>query len=422
MKMEELVREVFKEPMCDNCAGRTVGNLLSGFDNKQRGNVLRTYAALLLDSGEKLDLDPSNFHGMKFRNIKLESKQQKCKLCKNFFSEKINELSKSISKKLDKIEFNTFLVGSVPSHEMLNDEEKLQERLGIEFSETIKSEMNRELGKAIEKITGKHFDLKIPDVTIVVDNNTDTTRLQLRSVYISGGYQKLARGIPQTKWTCRNCNGKGCTVCGGEGKLYKTSVQEIIDKPLLKAAGSKESALHAAGREDIDARNLGFRPFVVELIKPEKRKLDLKKLEKEINKSKKVKVKGLKLVGDGRPLIIKLKSDRYEKTYFIDIEFEKDVDKKLLKLVKGLVKIPILQKTPTRVEHRRAKLTRKRLVKGISYVVSGKRRVKFTIRSEAGLYIKELINGDGGKTQPNISDMIKNKVKSLQLDVLKIHS
>ncbi|MBI2225918.1 MAG: hypothetical protein HYU44_13450, partial [Betaproteobacteria bacterium] len=99
---------------------------------------------------------------------KLESKQQKCKLCKNFFSEKINELSKSISKKLDKIEFNTFLVGSVPSHEMLNDEEKLQERLGIEFSETIKSEMNRELGKAIEKITGKHFDLKIPDVTIVV--------------------------------------------------------------------------------------------------------------------------------------------------------------------------------------------------------------------------------------------------------------
>lgn len=422
MKLEELVREVFKEPICNNCAGRSVGNLLSGFDNKQRGHALRMYAAFLLDSGEKLDLDSSNFHGFKFRNVKIESKQQKCKVCKNFFLETIDEFSKNIFKKLKGIEFNTFLIGSVPSHEMFNEEEKLQERLGIEFSETMKSEMNRELGKLVEKLTGKHFDLKVPDVTIVIDNNTNSIRLQFRGVYILGKYQKLARGIPQTKWICRNCNGKGCTVCKGEGKLYKTSVQEIIEKPLLKAAKSKESSLHAAGREDIDARNLGWRPFVIELVKPEKRKLDLKKLEKVVNKSKKVKVRGLKIVDNGRFWVKKLKTDRYEKTYLVDVEFENDVDKKLLKDVKKLVKVTLMQRTPTRVVHRRANITRKRSVKAISYTVVNKRRVKFKIRTEAGTYIKELVNGDDGRTQPNISQMIGNKVKSLNLDVIKIHS
>ncbi len=422
MKMEELVREIFKEPLCDNCAGRVVGNLLSGFDNKQRGNALRMYAAFLLDSGEKLDIDPSNFHGMKFRNIKLESKAQKCKVCKNFFPEKIENLSKNISKKLKEVEFNSFLIGSIPSNEMLNEEEKLQERLGIEFSETVKSEINRELGKLVEKHTGRHFDLKKPDITVVADLNDDSTRLQLKGVYIFGKYQKLARGIPQTKWICRNCNGKGCTVCKGEGKLYKTSVQEIIEKPFLKAAGSKGSSLHAAGREDIDARNLGWRPFVIELIKPKKRKLDLKKLEKAVNKSKKVNVRGLKLASDGRFLIKKLKTDRYEKTYLVDVEFENDVDRKLLKGLKKILKGPIMQRTPTRVVHRRANITRKRLVKGFSYTVVNKRRVKFKVRSEAGLYIKELVGGDEGRTQPNISELIGNKVKSLNLDVIKIHS
>ena len=168
------------------------------------------------------------------------------------------------------------------------------ERIGIEDVETLKSEINREVGKKIEKLTGKHFDLKIPDVTIVIDLNTDNIKIQVKSLFIYGKYQKKARGIPQTKWICRNCNGKGCTVCKGEGKLYKTSIQEIIDAPILKAADSRNSSFHGSGREDIDARNLGWRPFVIEIIKPVKRKINLKEMEKKINKSKKVNVKSLK--------------------------------------------------------------------------------------------------------------------------------
>lgn len=420
MKLEEKIIEIFKIPICDNCAGRSLADLLSGFDNYGRGKVLRMYIAFLLDSGEKLDMRMSNFHGIKFRNVKNETKKaETCRVCKNFFGGKIDDLAKSAVKKLDGIEFDTFLVGSIPSDEMLNEEERLQEVAGIEFSEPIKSEINRELGKKIEKLTGKKFNLKNPDITIVVDLNKDAIRIQVKGLYIYGKYQKLSRGIPQTKWVCSKCKGKGCTFCKGEGKLYKTSIQEIIENPILKVTGSKKSSFHGSGREDIDARNLGWRPFVIELIKPTKRKINLREIEKKINKSKKVKVRGLKFVA--KDLIRKLKTERIDKTYLVDVEFKNKIDKRLLRSLKVMTKEPILQKTPLRVAHRRANKTRKRHVKKFSYKLMGDKKMQFKVRTEAGLYIKELITGDEGRTQPNVSGLINNKVKRLSLDVIKIH-
>ena len=420
MKQDTIVG-IFKDPVCNNCAGRAIANLLSGFNNEERGKVLRHYVAFLLDSGEKLDVDLSNFYGIKFRNAKIDAKKtEKCRVCGNFFPEKTDDLANSAVKKLNGTEFNTFLVGSVPSDEMLNEEEKFQEKTGIEFSEPIKSEINRELGKRIEKLSDRKFDLKAPDVTIVVDLNTNTIRIQVKSLYIYGKYQKSARGIPQTKWVCSKCNGKGCTFCKGTGKLYKTSIQEIIEGPILKVTGSKKSSFHGSGREDIDARNLDWRPFVIEMLKPLKRKIKLKDLERKINKSKKVNVTGLKFVEKNE--IRKLKADRIDKTYLVVAEFKNKIDKKLLKNLKSVTKEPILQKTPLRVMHRRANKIRKRYVKVFSYKLVGSKKMQFKIRGESGLYIKELITGDDGRTKPNVSELINNKVKKLSLDVIKIHS
>ncbi len=275
MKIDEKVIELLKDSYtCDNCLGRaTAGNLVSGLSNKERGNILRKYMAFLIDSGEKIDIDLSNFYGIKFRNAKFEIKKpEKCKICKNFFPEEIDKIAENIVKKLKGIEFDTFIIGSIPSDEMLKIEEKLFETIGTEFVESIKSEINRELGKRVEKLTKKKFALKNPDVTILADLTTNTIRIEVRSLYVFSRYQKLVRGIPQSTWTCRKCGGKGCTYCKGEGKLYKTSIQEIIEKPLLKATDSKKSKFSGAGREDIDARCLDYRPFVIELVKPIKKK------------------------------------------------------------------------------------------------------------------------------------------------------
>ncbi|MBI2547634.1 MAG: tRNA pseudouridine(54/55) synthase Pus10 [Candidatus Aenigmarchaeota archaeon] len=417
-KFAELLKTGY---ICDWCIGRNIGNLLSGFTNKERGRLIRYQLAFISDSGEKLDVDLSNFHGINFRDSKIKPQTpEKCKICKNFFDEKLGELGEGVVKKIGDIEFDTFVVGTIPSDEILNAEEKMQETMGIEFSEPIKSEINREMGKIIEKLTGKHFDLKSPDVTILVDLKTNSIKIQVKSLFIYGRYQKLVRGIPQTKWICKECNGKGCTYCKGEGKLYKTSIQEIIESPILKDAQSKKSAFHGAGREDIDARNLGWRPFVIEIVKPVRRKINLKELEKKINKSKKVHVKELKFVD--KSIVRKLKSDRIDKTYFVDVEFKNKIEKKLLKKLKIIAQEPIMQKTPLRVVHRRADKMRKRYVKKFSYKIVGNKRIQFKIKAESGLYIKELISGDGGRTQPNVSELIDNKVKKMSLDVFEIHS
>jgi tRNA pseudouridine synthase 10 len=421
--MKEKIEKVLSSGyICDNCLGRILaGQLLSGFDNKRRGRVIRLFTAMLLDSGEKLKVDLSNFYGIKFRNLKIKiEKPKSCKICKNFFQERIDEIVKRIIKKIDNIEFDTFLVGSISEDEMIREEEKIFERIGIEFAEIIKSEINREVGKKIEKITKKKFSPKNPDLTIIINLNTNSIRLQIKSIYIYGEYQKLVRGIPQSKWICGRCGGKGCINCKGRGKLYPTSVQEIIEKPLLMLSKAKKSAFHGAGREDIDARTLDYRPFVIELKKPKKRMLKLRKIQEIINKSRKVKVRKLRFVE--RYVIRKIKNERWDKTYLALVKFEKNIDEKKLKMLKVLTEEPILQKTPLRVLHRRSDKVRKRRVKKISWKILNRKTLQLKIRAESGLYIKELITGDEGRTKPNISEILGNKVKKISLDVIKIHN
>jgi tRNA pseudouridine synthase 10 len=207
--------------------------------------------------------------------------------------------------------------------------------------------------------------------------------------------------------------------CKGVGKLYKTSVQEIIEKPLLAATKSSKSKFSGCGREDIDARCLDWRPFVLELKKPLKRSINLKEIEKLINKSSAVKVRGLKLVD--RFVVKKIKTDRLDKTYLAEVVFEKNIDKQSLRKVGSLAGQTITQKTPIRVLHRRADKVRKRLVKSISYRLLSPRKLRLKIRAESGLYIKELITGDEGRTKPNVQELLNNKVKKINLDVIKIH-
>lgn len=421
MKLEEKAIEALKEPICDSCLGRIVAGLLSGYSNDERGKIIRNYVAFLIDSGEKIDVYLNNFYGFKFRNIKVTlQKPEKCKICKNFFREKLEEKADEILKKVDEIDFGTFQIGTIPTNEMSNEEEKLINEIGADFSEPMKTEINREIGKIIERKTKKIFSSKNPDITIILDLQNDQIRTQIRSLYVFGKYQKLKRGIPQTKWICHNCNGKGCTVCKGTGKLYKTSVQEEIEKSFLKAAGTRKSKFHGAGREDIDARNLDWRPFVIELLKPMERKIDLRKIQKFANKNKKVKIKSLKIVD--KEVVNKIKFARIDKTYEAVVIFSKNIDKKKLKELKKIKKITIMQQTPTRVIHRRANILRKRMLKGISWKIAGKRKMIFKIKGESGLYIKELITGDEGRTKPNVAEILGNRVKRISLDVIKIHS
>lgn len=421
-KVVDAALEAMKDGyVCDSCLGRSVAELLSGFSNAERGRVLRTYVAMLVDAGERLDVDASNFYGMKFRNAKVAARKPgKCKVCKNFFSGRVEELAEAIAKKTAGYEFKTFLIGTIVSPEMAKAEEDAWHSAGVEFVEPIKNEINREVGKAFEKIARKKFDLKEPEIVAIIDLKQDKISLHVKSVYVYGEYQKLVRGIPQTKWLCRECRGKGCPRCKGKGKMYETSVQESIEPPLLKAAKAKASKMHGSGREDIDVRCLGWRPFILELVRPMTRKLNLRKLQSQVNKSRKVKVRALRLAS--RKDVERVKFARHDKTYRAEVVFEKKIDASKLKLVKKLAGRNIDQRTPRRVAHRRADLVRSRGLKRISVRKLGPRKLELTLTGEAGIYVKELITGDEGRTSPSVSELLGSKVKSIQLDVIKIHA
>ena len=47
-------------------------------------------------------------------------------------------------------------------------------------------------------------------------------------------------------------------------------------------------------------------------------------------------------------------------------------------------------------------------------------RVEMKIRCQGGLYIKELVSGNEGRTVPSIASIINAEAKPLELDVLNV--
>jgi len=404
MEIQEKIIEILKKDfVCNNCLGRNFANLLTGMDNEQRGIILRQYLAMLVDSEEKIKVEESNFYGIKFHNVKIKSKKpEKCSICDNIFKE-LKKKAKIIAEKLEKYEFDTLLIGCIPLPKLLENEEDLWSEIGVEWCEPIRAEINRELGKKVLELTKKDMDRKNPDITILYDFSNKKVGLNVRSIFVYGKYQKLVRGIPQTTWKTR---------------IYPISVQDVIGKPFEKQTRCENVKFHGSGREDVDVRCLGWRPFIIEFVNPLKRTLDLKKALKAINKSKKTKVKDLKI--SNKRNVKKLKAEKYDKTYRAEVEFENIIENiEKIEILKDSV---ISQKTPNRVLKRRVDKIRKRRVKNIEYKILSKKKVRLDIMTQAGLYIKELISGDDERTQPNISKIINNKVKSIKLDVIKVHS
>lgn len=404
------VAKILEQPACDHCLGRQFGQLLSGFSNNERGKLLRSALAIAVDSNEfpaesLAKIDMSNFHGCRFRFnkdlAKKEYEKRVCAICGDFF-EQIDEVVEKAAKKLYKQEFDTFLIGTKISTDLLQREEQLWEKAGIEFCEPIRAEINREVGRRLENILGKKADLKKPDIAVLLDLEQNKISLQINSLYVFGCYQKLVRGIPQSKW--------------GTPHKYKTSVEEIIGKPLLKAADGFDIKLHGSGREDIDAICTAWRPFVLEVLKPKKRKIDLKKVQKQVN-GKKVRVNGLKIVE--LDVVQKVKEAKPDKSYRAVVKLEKEIKKADLAKLRQLIGI-INQKTPKRVLHRRGDLLRKREVKKLKTKWLGKKKFEFTVKTEAGLYIKELISSDDGRTKPSVSEILGQKAVCEKLDVIKI--
>ena len=165
------------------------------------------------------------------------------------------------------------------------------------------------------------------------------------------------------------------------------------------------------------------RPFVLELKHPKKRFVNLSLREKAVNESAQGKVEILNLEYSSRKELRLLKnlSPIASKTYEALVEFDDDVDEEALRQVEEKFRdVVINQRTPIRVLRRRADKIRQKKVYYVEAKKLGDRVVKFKIKAQGGLYIKELIDGDEGRTEPSISKLLGRKPLRIDLSVIEV--
>ncbi len=395
------------EELCDHCLGRQFAKLGHGLENYERGAICRKIDEIDEDSFVRENIPEDAELG------------GSCEYCKDVF-DRMDHWVKLVVDSFERYELNSFLIGIRPPNEVIDQEEKLWEEYGLEWVEPIKTELSRLIGKEIEEEMGIEVDFERADINAVVemDENKDRVELQVNSLLVYGQYNKYSREIPQTEWHCRNCRGDGCDECDWTGKQYQESVQKIIQEPFMRESRAIEAKFHGGGREDVDAKCLGRREFVLELVEPLNRNLDLEELQEEVNSSQN-KVEIFDIQNTHKDKAADIKQKHADKTYRAEVKLDEEVSEEdLEKLSK--IEGEVVQRTPQRVEHRRADKNRERQVYSISWEKLDNKKIELEVEAEAGTYIKELVHGDDGRSDPSVTELLGTAAEVEKLDVIDI--
>jgi tRNA pseudouridine synthase 10 len=356
------------------------------------------------------------------------NKESQCHLCSvegQSVFDKVDKTAQKVVELAKEIEFDTFLVGTLTAPILDDRQDELRAGQSLLHAEALKSDFSRELGKHIYDILGKEVNFEKPHVVFLYDMVNDKVLVQINPIFIYGRYRKLVRGIPQSKWDCKECKGKGCKECKGTGRRYPDSISEYVGVVAQKLTKGSRFKFHAAGREDVDALMLGEgRPFVVEVSEPQIRYPDLKALTKTINKEAKKRIQVQDLHMSNREHSQKLKEDASTniKEYTAVIETEDVVNKTDLQRVeKEFLDTQIDQRTPIRVSHRRSDLVRKKRIHEIRLKKHSNKTIEAFFKVQGGTYVKELISGDDGRTVPSIASLLGIGCVCKELNVIAVY-
>ncbi len=450
MTIFDKVIEIYRDKyICFHCLGRMFSLLGTDTTNHDRGNSLllaitmenhRAYLSqkdnydnasqILKLLAEKAKYTPAQ-SVLEKEGIEYDKPDfaEKCYLCNDIFND-TDVYAKRAEDYLKNVEFTNFLIGTSLDAQIINKEDVFKATHNLLEAESFKNHFNREVGKELSLILNKPAEFRMPDITIIYSikfRSFDLTLL-LRSIFIYGRYNKFVRGIPQTHWDCRLCRGKGCESCKFTGKQYPTSVEELMSPKFVIEAKAEGSKFHGAGREDIDVKMLGTgRPFVLELINPKVRTLDLKKIQNKVNKSnkRKIKINDLQYSSKERVKNLKLSAENTKKVYNAIVISKEAISKSqfdvlLKKLMIVYEKQNLQQRTPIRVSHRRADKIREKKIFRVEGKLIKPNVSEFIVEAQGGTYIKELISGDNGRTTPSFSDIFGFPLECKKLDVIQI--
>jgi tRNA pseudouridine synthase 10 len=409
-------------PLCDACLGRPFADRSFGLTNDERGQSLRV--ALALDDDEPYE----------------PPERDACWVCEGLTGQ-YDEYAELVADALGDVDFATYQVGTRAPPLVEENDRLLREDAGLEpdAGEAFKSEFNREVGKRLGQLTGTDVDFDRPDVLAILDldaadrdPSSHAVDVQVNPAFVYGRYKKLERDIPQTEWPCRECGGSGkqlgddgaepCDYCGGSGYLYDDSVEGFVAPHVEEAMAGSEAVFHGAGREDVDALMLGDgRPFVVEVKHPGVRTPDVEALQEQINDAADGSVEVRELALATHDMVERVKELDASKTYRAEVAFGDAVTEDALRdALDELRGATITQHTPNRVDHRRASLDRTRTVYDASGELEDGTHAVVDVHGEGGLYIKELVSGDEGRTRPSLAGLLDVDAEVTALDVLSV--
>jgi len=416
--------EVLSErALCDRCLGRFFARLGYGWSNRERGDSLKRLIVMSyharIKGGDRSALEeflrmaPNigvQASGLYRLLTGEELDVRECSLCRGRLEGFIEEAVERGYRLLSLYNVTRFIVGVKVSRDVLELEESIALRHGLAYWESIKNEVKREVGKTIEARYGLKVDFRDPEAMLVVSYPDLSLDIVVASLIVRGRYWKTGRMISQAYWP-------------SEGGARYYSIEEAL-YPILRALGGESVVLHASGREDVDARMLGSgRPALVEVKAPRVRSPDLRELEELIAKGS----DGLvlfKFEGLARRSLVRAYKEELavrSKVYRALVAVEDGVDENdISRIEESLRGVTVLQRTPTRVLRRKKDTLRTRKVYEVKCRHLGGPLIECLIKTSGGLYVKELISGDEGRTRPSFTEILGRRAECLELDVLLV--
>ena len=328
----------------------------------------------------------------------------------------IDELARKVMALREEFRFDTFWLGT-----------RVTGVSGAAEAVELKREVNRRVGERVERLAPElTARLQSPEVRITLNYPAATIEPRITPLLIYGRYRKHSREIPQSRWPCRWCGGQGCERCGGTGKRFQRTVEELLAAPILAVSRAEGTKLHSIGREDVDARMLGRgRPFILECRNPRSRAVDLAAIQEQVNREHAADMAVEELRFVEKDLRDRLRFFAPDKTYRALVQCLAPARREKVESLAALRDVELAQETPRRVLHRRPNRLRRRTVREcvIEIPASGPlvERFRITLRAESGTYIKEFISGDEGRTRPCVGGLLGVPCDCIELDVLDVH-
>ncbi|HXV38000.1 MAG TPA: tRNA pseudouridine(54/55) synthase Pus10 [Nitrosopumilaceae archaeon] len=379
-KMKTIIsdaKEILKEHnLCDNCLGRLFASKLG------------------LTSHQKL--------GKKIRSILGKNNPKSCFICKNMMSKLDTQLSKMYEMSHD-YEFSSFLVGAILQPSILDRDDLIRSKFRLQGINSIKGDINREIGKRFGRKTKTSVDYQNPDLVFTLDFKNEECEIKPKPLFLSARYTKNIRGIPQKQKPCSQCRGKGCYACEFHGISEFESVEGKIARFLYEKFGAQQAKITWIGSEDETSLVLGKgRPFFAKLVNPHKRMLRL---------SKKIALDGV-VIRDMK-VIEKIPSNiiRFRSKVAMQVQTKNEIKSSQLRNLRKLEKQPI-------AIYENSGKKNQRYVSDIQYKKKSSNSFSLLMKADGGVPLKRF--ADGVEVTPSLSSILENPCKCTVFDFYEI--